>query len=251
MTVPGLWLSVGDFGVENEWRDGDDLSVFVDEMGRFVSFSRKNIEKGYNFAADLVKTDRMVQKEVKQERICGAGVGDETAVTRELVMRYESTALIIWGISAMVAALAVFVAVRLTGDARWSYLWAALPVVAGRLHGASVKSDGVSVTALYGRLASLSRYVIVLIALCALLSVFVAYNAYAVILFVLSMWCAVSGFMLDYRNLKLLAVGGNGLALICSVMSHDLWHIVVFAAGVAVTLALPGLLMKAELRRQH
>lgn len=54
------------------------MSVFVDEMGRFVSFSRKNIGKGYNFAADLVKTDRMVQKEVKQEWICDAGVGNET-----------------------------------------------------------------------------------------------------------------------------------------------------------------------------
>lgn len=167
---------------------------------------------------------------------------DEVALTRGLVAEREHGALLAWGITAAAVGMVIYLCEWLTG-CRLGWLWALVPAVAGPVHGyVDRKNDkDVKLTPLYMMLGRIGRIAVSLIIAAALLTIIFDFNAYCVILLILSVWCGFSGFMLDYPRLWQLAIGGLAMSVAIGLKSPDAYELPVFAIGLCVTLVAPGL----------
>lgn len=170
---------------------------------------------------------------------------NEVADTRKLVIGREHSALLIWGISSASIALLIYLIQFFTGDYYW-WLWIALPVIAGPIHSAVDKKNDKKyapneLTPLYQLLGRVSKITISIIFVTSMLTFAFNFNAYFVILLILTFWCGLSGYILDYS--RLIQFAAVGLVMSIAVRVHEasgcvlLW----FALGLIVLLLMPGL----------
>lgn len=174
----------------------------------------------------------------------------EVDKTRELVMHREWRALLVWGCTTFLIGLLIYGLQYLTGD-YYGILWVALPVIAMPLHAYQDKKNDIhrtDLTPLYKMLGALSRATCVLVLITALLSIPVEFHAYFVILLILSIWCLVSGYMLDYKPFIGNAIGGFIIAIVSRAILPNC-ELVLFIFGVAIVLIAPGLTMRRQVAK--
>lgn len=169
---------------------------------------------------------------------------NEVAETRKLVIEREHGALLVWGIAAAAIGILIYLLQTLTAVS-CGWLWLALPVIAVPLHSYVDKKNDKheKMTTLYDRLSSISKVSIAMIAIVAFLTIPFSYNSYFCIMLILSIWCALSGFMLNYKRLCQLSIGGLALATALIVMQNTPYILPIFVAGLSITLIAPGLEM--------
>lgn len=179
------------------------------------------------------------------------GVDNEIIETRRLVIEREHGALLAWGITSAVIALLIYVAELIFHDYCW-WMWIALPMIALPIHASAdrqaVAKYGIrELTPLYQLLGRVSKVTLSLVFITSLLTLLFEFNAYFVILLILSIWCGLSGFMLDYKGLLYMAAAGLVFSVVVHVKSIDV--LPMFAAGLCAVTVVPGLDMLRRLKR--
>lgn len=177
---------------------------------------------------------------------------NEVIETRELVIEREHSALLIWGITSASIALLLFLMQFFTGN-YYRWLWIALPVIALPVHymvdkRIDAKHETTRLTPLYRTLSKVSKITISLILITALLSFAYSFNAYFVILLILTCWCGISGYMLKYSQLIRLAAVGVVTSITVRVHEDTDSVIIWFAVGLIVLLVMPGVDMLKRYR---
>lgn len=180
---------------------------------------------------------------------------NEVTVTRKLVIEREHSALLIWGITSVSIAFLIFLIQSIFGDYYW-WLWIALPVIAGPIHTAKDKKvdkkyGDTELTPLYQLLGRVSKITISLILAAALLTFAFNFNAYFVILLILTLWCGLSGYMLDYSRLIQLAAVGVVMSIAVRVYGTSEYVLIWFALGLLVLLVMPGLDMVKRIKQNN
>lgn len=175
---------------------------------------------------------------------------EEVDVTRRQVVDNEYMALLVWGWTTVAISTVVYLLDISTGNRMWEYLWLALPVIGGALHVMLGKKEPDDATSLYLMLARVSRMIIAAVAVSGASAFFCEFNVWSVIVLILSLWAGFSAFMLDYRSLRPACIGGVAIAVgLLYVRGIDC--MAVFSSGVAVTLLLPGYIMRRDSRRER
>jgi hypothetical protein len=169
---------------------------------------------------------------------------NEVTETRKLVIEREHSALLIWGITSASIALLIYLIQFFTGDYYW-WIWIALPAIALPIHyvvdkKVDAKCEATGLTPLYNTLGRVSKITISLILITALLTFVYSFNAYFVILLILTAWCGFSGFMLNYSQLIQLAAVGVVTGITTRVYETDDSVLIWFAIGLIVLLVMPG-----------
>jgi len=179
------------------------------------------------------------------------GLDNEIIETRRLVIEREHGALLVWGVTSAVIAMLIYV-VELTFHDYYWWLWIALPIIALPIH-ASADRKAVSkygireFTSLYQLLGRVSKVTLTVVSVTSLLGLFFEFNAYFVILLILSIWCGLSGFMLDYKGLLYMAAAGLVFSVMVRAGSVDV--LPMFAGGLCAVTVVPGLDMLRRLKR--
>lgn len=173
------------------------------------------------------------------------GFNNEVIETRSLVIGREHPALLIWGVASMSIALLVFFIQWCPGHSIW-WAWFALPIIALPLHSAvdkkvDEKYPASRLTPLYSTLSNVSKVTVSLIFITAMLTLVLNFNAFFVILLILTSWCGLSGYMLDYPQLIKLAAVGLVISIAARVHQSSEYVLLWFAAGLFVLLVMPGL----------
>lgn len=185
--------------------------------------------------------DNCKQQEFKQE------IGD----TRRLVIMREHGALLAWGISTAGIALVIYALQYATHSDVW-WLWFALPFIAAPIHRRSdiesaKRCEGLEDTSLYHLLSQVSKVTVMLIVTTIIASSVFNFSGYFIILLILSLWCGLSGFMLDYHRLLQLATGGCAISFALLMSFAAGYELPLFAVGVCIVLVMPGLdMLKRE-----
>lgn len=172
---------------------------------------------------------------------------NEGIETRKLVIAREHSALLIWGITSASIALLLFIMQFFTGN-YYRWLWIALPIhymVDKRI---DAKYEATRLTPLYRTLSKVSKITISLILITALLSFAYSFNAYFVILLILTCWCGISGYMLKYSQLIRLAAVGVVTSITVRVHEDTDSVIIWFAVGLIVLLVMSGVDMLKRYR---
>lgn len=177
---------------------------------------------------------------------------NEVADTRKLVIEREHSALLIWGISSATIALLIYLIKFFSGDYYW-WMWIALPIIAGPIHSVVDKKKDKQyaigkLTPLYQLLGKVSKITISLIFVTAMLTFAFSFNAYFVILLIITFWCGFSGYILDYSRLIQLAAVGLVMAIAVRVHEASDYVLLWFASGLFVLLVMPGLDMVKRIK---
>lgn len=174
---------------------------------------------------------------------------NEVDDTRKLVIEREHSALLIWGITSASIAMVIFLVQFFTGDYYW-WMWVALPVIAGPIHSAVDKKNdkNCTLTPLYQLLGKVSKITISLIFVTSMLTLVFNFNAYFVILLILTFWCGLSGFILDYSRLIQLAAVGLVMSIVLRVHETSDYVLLWFALGLFVLLVMSGLDMVRRIK---
>lgn len=170
---------------------------------------------------------------------------NEVAETRKLVIEREHSALLIWGITSASIALLIYLIQFITGD-YYPWVWIALPAIAGPIHISVDKKHDIKyatkeLTPLYQLLGKVSKITISLIFVTAMLTLAFNFNAYFVILLILTFWCGLSGYILDYSHLIQFAAVGLVMSIAVRVHEASGYVLLWFALGLIVLLLMPGL----------
>lgn len=172
---------------------------------------------------------------------------NEVTETRKLVIIREHAALLVWGFTAVGIGLLIYI-LQNFGLYGYNWMWIALPVIASPLQWyVDRRRSNAEFTPLYQMLGKIGIVTMVLIAITALLTIPYNFNAYFVITLILSIWCGLSGFMLDYPRLWQLAIGGLAMTIALRILSPGAYQLPVFIVGLCVTLIAPGLDMYRHL----
>lgn len=177
---------------------------------------------------------------------------NEVAATRKLVIEREHSALLIWGITSASITLLIYLIQFFTGD-YYRWLWIALPVIAAPIHSSVDKKNDKKyvtkeLTPSYQLLGRVSKITIAFIFVTSILTLAFHFNAYFVILLILTFWCGLSGLFLDYSRLIQMAAVGLVLSIAVRVHEASDYELLWFASGLISLLVLPGLDMVKRIK---
>ena len=183
------------------------------------------------------------------------GFNNEVAETRRLVIEREHAALLIWGVTTFAVGMLIFL-LQYFWSGNYGILWIALPIIACPIqYFADKKADrksGKKLTNGYRTLRRIGIVANILILATALLTLVYDFNAYLVIMLILTSWVAFTGFMLNYPMLLALTAGGFGFSILMRTMYDSPYILPIFTTGAAMLLIVSGLDMyKHSVKKQY
>lgn len=172
--------------------------------------------------------------------------------TQRRIVRNAGRPFLYWGYATVAVALAVWQALRCTGDPRWNLLWFALPLVGGtlmlldgrkrattpegqvRTYVDTVVSHIWTVMGIAGGMVSCTAFLTHLPILC-------------IVLLLMGCGTAITGLVIRFR---ILLYGGlAGIVLAPATLAAHGWALPLFAAGFVVMMIVPGHLLNREAER--
>lgn len=168
--------------------------------------------------------------------------------TRRRVLQRSAAPFVVWGWATVLMSIAVYCAVRYSGNAQWYKLWLAMPLIAWPVTSMLMPKKLAPATGISKSVSRIWAFMGVVTVGVSVASYFINFNVMAWIVLLLAIGCYVTGVLIRHTMLTYGAYAGVAA-------SAAMWVIVgvsqlpLFAAAIALMMVLPGHAMLLELRR--
>lgn len=160
---------------------------------------------------------------------------------------------LIWGYTSLIVTLAVWVALALTHNYWWNFLWFVIPVVGWPLMMITQKKYESGCTTYIDRIVGYVWIVFGLLCMCQTVATFIPMHASPVLfvmLLLLGAGTALTGLIIKFRCCVVTGFMGMAMFFIQFLNLSGQWQMLCFAVGVVLLLIIPGHVLNLKARRK-